>query len=107
MAPLWRAITSYLLTSQATLGSPTPGGLYEKQPGGRSERDVTLSGRSNHGAVASESDLCSKIGIDILNRHGNAADALVGTVFCVGVVGVGSSLFDQMADRLENPRNGD
>ena len=38
------------------------------------------------GAVASENKLCSQIGIDILNAGGNAADALVGTVFCIGVV---------------------
>ncbi|KAL9100812.1 MAG: hypothetical protein Q9163_003860 [Psora crenata] len=38
------------------------------------------------GAVASENRICSQIGIDILNEGGNAADAIVGTVFCVGVV---------------------
>lgn len=38
------------------------------------------------GAVASESDICSKIGIGILAQGGNAADAHVGTVFCIGVV---------------------
>ncbi|KEF51898.1 gamma-glutamyltransferase [Exophiala aquamarina CBS 119918] len=40
------------------------------------------------GAVASESDICSHIGIDLLRMGGNAADALVGTVFCIGVVGM-------------------
>lgn len=40
------------------------------------------------GAVASESDICSNIGIDIFKAGGNAADVLVGTVFCVGVVGM-------------------
>jgi gamma-glutamyltranspeptidase/glutathione hydrolase len=40
------------------------------------------------GAVASESKLCSRIGTDLLRVGGNAADALVGTVFCVGVVGM-------------------
>ncbi|OTA98102.1 hypothetical protein M426DRAFT_17762 [Hypoxylon sp. CI-4A] len=40
------------------------------------------------GAVASENANCSKIGTDILQAGGNAADALVGTVFCVGVVGM-------------------
>ncbi|KAK5448026.1 hypothetical protein LTS15_009050 [Exophiala xenobiotica] len=39
------------------------------------------------GAVASESSICSSIGIDLLRQGGNAADALVGTVFCVGVIG--------------------
>lgn len=38
------------------------------------------------GAVSSESSVCSQIGIDLLKAGGNAADALVGTVFCVGVV---------------------
>ncbi|KAK4944282.1 hypothetical protein LTR28_008281, partial [Elasticomyces elasticus] len=56
-----------------------------------------LSSNSHHihdpdhnklGAVASESSICSTIGIDLLKRGGNAADALVGTVFCIGVVGM-------------------
>lgn len=38
------------------------------------------------GAVASESSICSEIGISLLQDGGNAADALVGTVFCIGVV---------------------
>lgn len=40
------------------------------------------------GAVASESSICSGIGKDLLLRGGNAADALVGTTFCVGVIGM-------------------
>lgn len=40
------------------------------------------------GAVASESSVCSKIGISLLEQGGNAIDALVGTTFCVGVVGM-------------------
>lgn len=40
------------------------------------------------GAVASENKLCSRIGTNLLLAGGNAADALVGTVFCVGVVGM-------------------
>jgi gamma-glutamyltranspeptidase / glutathione hydrolase len=42
----------------------------------------------NRGAVASESSICSEIGIDLLQQGGNAADALVGTVFCTGVIGM-------------------
>ncbi|KAI1137361.1 gamma-glutamyltranspeptidase [Hypoxylon sp. FL0543] len=37
------------------------------------------------GAVASENAVCSKIGTNLLQAGGNAADALVGTVFCIGV----------------------
>ena len=40
------------------------------------------------GAVASEKETCSQIGIDLLKQGGNAADAIVGTVFCVGVLGM-------------------
>jgi gamma-glutamyltranspeptidase/glutathione hydrolase len=64
MAPL----LSYL-TSQLALSSP----VYHTAP--------------KLGAVASESNICSNIGIDLLKAGGNAADALVGTVFCVGVIG--------------------
>lgn len=41
-----------------------------------------------HGAVASESSICSNIGIDALKAGGTAADALVSTVLCVGVIGM-------------------
>ena len=40
------------------------------------------------GAVASESKECSKIGVDILKAGGNAADAIIATQFCVGVIGM-------------------
>lgn len=37
------------------------------------------------GAVGTEKTVCSNIGIDFLKHGGNAADALVGSVFCIGV----------------------
>lgn len=40
------------------------------------------------GAVASESSICSRIGTDLLQAGGSAGDALVGTTFCIGVVGM-------------------
>ncbi|KAF7551243.1 hypothetical protein G7Z17_g5165 [Cylindrodendrum hubeiense] len=40
------------------------------------------------GAVACEAEECSTIGIDILRKGGSAADAIVGTVFCVGTIGM-------------------
>ncbi|KAF2099154.1 gamma-glutamyltransferase 1 [Rhizodiscina lignyota] len=40
------------------------------------------------GAVASENSICTNIGIDLLKAGGNAADALVGTVLCVGTIGM-------------------
>ncbi|KAF8324687.1 gamma-glutamyltransferase 1 [Cantharellus anzutake] len=42
--------------------------------------------KPTHGAVASESAVCSGIGGDILRAGGNAADAIVATVLCVGTV---------------------
>lgn len=42
---------------------------------------------NNLGAVACESEICSTIGVNILREGGNAADAMVATVLCVGTVG--------------------
>lgn len=46
---------------------------------------------ASHGAVASENVVCSNIGVDILKDGGNAVDAVIGTVFCIGVVNMFSS----------------
>ncbi|KAM0344540.1 hypothetical protein ACHAPU_007520 [Fusarium lateritium] len=43
---------------------------------------------NNLGAVVSESEICSTIGINILRDGGNAADAMVATTFCVGTIGM-------------------
>lgn len=40
------------------------------------------------GAVACESAVCSDIGANVLKSGGNAADSLVATVLCVGVIGM-------------------
>ncbi|KAL8787673.1 MAG: hypothetical protein Q9213_002104 [Squamulea squamosa] len=40
------------------------------------------------GAAASESAVCSRVGVNLLKDGGNAADALVGTVLCIGVIGM-------------------
>ncbi|KAI1389151.1 gamma-glutamyltranspeptidase [Hypoxylon trugodes] len=46
------------------------------------------SSSGKRGAVASESKVCSQIGIDLLAQGGNAVDAFVGTQLCVGVIGM-------------------
>lgn len=51
--------------------------------------DITRNPEHNRlGAVASENTICSKLGINILKIGGNAADALVATVLCVGTIGM-------------------
>jgi len=69
-----------LLTLQGTLSTP----VTSKVP----HPSRPILGEGQLGAVASESDICSHIGIDLLKLGGNAADAMVGTVACVGVVGM-------------------
>ncbi|KAL3420528.1 gamma-glutamyltranspeptidase [Phlyctema vagabunda] len=45
-------------------------------------------GNGYAGAVASESKICSEIGVELIEMGGNAADAMVGTTLCVGVIGM-------------------
>ena len=45
-------------------------------------------GEPRLGAVASESAVCSRIGTRLLQDGGNAVDSLVGTVLCIGVIGM-------------------
>lgn len=52
------------------------------------ETTCTTDSDAKLGAVACENSQCSQIGINLLKEGGNAADALVGTVFCVGVIGM-------------------
>lgn len=40
------------------------------------------------GAIASESAECTTIGIDTIKAGGNAVDAMIATVFCVGTIGM-------------------
>ncbi|KAK3490762.1 gamma-glutamyltranspeptidase [Neurospora hispaniola] len=47
-----------------------------------------ISSEGHRGAVASESAICSQIGIDALRKGGSAADAMVATTLCVGTIGM-------------------
>ncbi|KAI0374193.1 gamma-glutamyltranspeptidase [Pilatotrama ljubarskyi] len=47
--------------------------------------------RATNGAVASENELCSEIGVDVMKEGGNAVDAAVSTTLCIGVVNMFSS----------------
>ncbi|KAI1910032.1 hypothetical protein LOZ61_004681 [Ophidiomyces ophidiicola] len=58
------------------------------RPGVAQEPDGWAKHDARVGAVASESSICSEIGTNMLKLGGNSADAMVATVFCVGVVGM-------------------
>jgi len=49
---------------------------------------LAYPGNDTLGAVASESSICSNIGTNVLKEGGNAADSLIATTFCVGVIGM-------------------
>lgn len=42
--------------------------------------------KASHGAVASENEICSRMGVDVMKAGGNAVDAAVSTTLCIGVV---------------------
>jgi len=74
----WTALIANLAAAQLAACTPT-GDLPSYPP----ETETTPP---KLGAVASESSICSTIGTQLLRDGGNAADALVGTVFCIGVI---------------------
>ena len=82
MPSLTRYLT-VLFTLQPALVQPVPA-----VPSAHSPSPPLHLPPGHLGAVASESALCSHIGTTLLQAGGNAADAIVGTVFCTGVVGM-------------------
>lgn len=72
-----------LLLSQLASGSPA-----YISPDYDVSNSILDPGHNKLGAVASESSICSNIGLDMLRAGGNAADSTVATVLCVGVIGM-------------------
>ncbi|KAK4057313.1 hypothetical protein OIO90_001810 [Microbotryomycetes sp. JL221] len=71
-------------------GSDTPD--YSKLPGaqpGMRNPSYLVSGR--HGAVASEVDLCSEVGVQVLKEGGTATDAGIAAALCIGTTNMFSS----------------
>lgn len=78
-----------LRTATAALGLAQLAQVVSAAPATYStEANATDADGAKLGAVASESAVCSNIGIELLEQGGNAIDALVGSVFCVGVIGM-------------------
>ena len=82
MRALVFALPSILLSQ---LSSAVPAYLSPEYDASRSFHDPD---GNKLGAVASESSICSHIGINTLKEGGNAADSLVATVLWIGVVGM-------------------
>ncbi|KAI1135772.1 gamma-glutamyltranspeptidase [Hypoxylon sp. FL0543] len=84
LATLPRSLLLLILAAAPSIGVPS-----QWQPSGQSVlQQQSSSGSGRRGAVASESKVCSQIGIDLLAQGGNAVDAWVGTQLCVGVIGM-------------------
>ena len=80
--PITKTVTTTVSTCPASsASSKAPVSTSSSLPG-------VYNAQDKNGAVASESAVCSRIGIDILKAGGNAADALVATVLCIGVIGM-------------------
>ncbi|KAI8935737.1 hypothetical protein NX059_007257 [Plenodomus lindquistii] len=82
-ARLSKCLTGFLML-QTAIGNP----VSSKAPCPSSSPAPPVVKEGELGAVASEAEICSHIGIELLKLGGNAADAMVGTVACVGVVGM-------------------
>ncbi|KAI9158660.1 Gamma-glutamyltransferase-like protein 1 [Paramyrothecium foliicola] len=83
-------LSQYLTETPRLLG-PLLLLLLHRQPAGASvipEWVFDSRGGGRLGAVASEAMECTAIGADLLKRGGNAIDAMVGTTFCVGTIGM-------------------
>src|SRR5699024_10630450 len=82
------ALTVGVLTLAATSGATaTPEGAEQSKPPADHELPKMPVMRGGGGAVASVDPIVSQVGIDVLEKGGNAADAAVAMAGAVGPVG--------------------
>lgn len=60
------------------------GSTRRRVPSGTRNRAYIVE--ATRGAVASENELCSEIGVNTMKQGGNAVDAAISTTLCIGVV---------------------
>ncbi|THH06520.1 hypothetical protein EW145_g4025 [Phellinidium pouzarii] len=86
--PLWKtgvlAIAAVSLLCFAITATPYPAVHHVR-------RNPAFLVDAKNGAVASENEVCSDLGVRILKLGGNAVDAAVAATFCIGVVNLFSS----------------
>lgn len=66
-------------SDRGTAPAPNPFKLPPPQPGLRNPSYLV---RGRHGAVATEAEICSTIGIDVLKDNGTATDAAIASALC-------------------------
>ena len=66
---LLRAVFAFVAVAQSTFGVSIPNSEHRRDVRQYHENDKL-------GAVASESSVCSRIGVDLIKAGGNAADAV-------------------------------
>ncbi|KAL7274071.1 hypothetical protein RUND412_003037 [Rhizina undulata] len=81
--------------------------FWMNEEGDVGDEDAGLLITAPNGAVSSDIDICSKIGVNLLKKGGNAVDAAIGTGICIGTInmfasGVGGGGF--MVVRMNDSR---
>jgi gamma-glutamyltranspeptidase/glutathione hydrolase len=80
-------VLALLAITQGAIGSTT----VRNSVYGHGSTEEGKGPQDQKGSVASLSSTCSQIGIDIIKRGGNAADAIIAAQFCLGVIGMSTS----------------
>ncbi|XP_035690060.1 glutathione hydrolase 1 proenzyme-like [Branchiostoma floridae] len=81
VAAFLAAYAAHIYLRRSDVPAPAGGRCHDARP---SDRDAA-GGPYRHGAVASDSAQCSRIGRDTL-MNGSAVDAAIATILCLGVV---------------------